>query len=290
MHVPPPVARVLARAGPLYHVPRNTVCHTRTGNHGNTRTDRCVSHGTRSRVSAARTSRRDEIPTLARLLLDRGRPRLSVDSLGLVGRPRTPTVTPEGADGMAVGTHKLALAELAKDLFSRPTPKIRADVADLLEPGKVIPLHRLWTKDAPAIAARPSSLQALQPCPARGPVRRPRPRPSRKVPTDPSLVSLVVDLSAAWDAVDLPAIRSQHTAMAGGAWLGIAATGATLHVRGIRRSVLSEGVRRLDEHSRRLRRSGQLHHARRPDPRAHRPFGRDHVAHSSATSLDPTAI
>jgi len=116
-------------------------------------------------------------------------------------RPRAPPIAPERSDRVAVGTHELALRDLAEDLLLRSADPRSADIANLLEPGQMIPLHHLAIEHAPAISAGSSSLQAAQPGATRHYVDLSR--LSGNASADLPLVSRMTDLGGAFPAIDL---------------------------------------------------------------------------------------
>ena len=191
----------------LYRVRRSNAGRNRVGTRRSRRTDRCASCETRSRASIPRTARRAITRRQPRAsLFGRRYPRLSELGRGFAPGPSPPALAPEGPERVAVRTDELTLRDLAQNLVPRMTPRNRADVVHLLEPWKVVPLHRLSRESPPAVSAGSAGLEALQPRPSRWSVLRLR--SPRNGASNSALVPPVIDLGSADLAVHLPAVRT----------------------------------------------------------------------------------
>ena len=120
-------------------------------------------------------------------------------------RPRSPSVASERPDGMAVSAHKLTLRDLAQDLVLCPPDPRATDIADLLEPGQVIPLHHLGVEHMAAISAWSAGLETAEPGAARHGVDRSR--LWRNTPADLSLIHCVAHFCGTLPAIDLQSVE-----------------------------------------------------------------------------------
>jgi len=127
---------------------------------------------------------------------------------------------------VAIRAHEITLCGLRKDLIASASPKVDADLAELLKARFVVPLHDLAGEDPSAVGTWSTLFERAKPrlTTALGPLER-----TWNLPADTSLVAFVVDHSAALPAIRLKPVHPARVLSEGGPWFHFVAAWAVLH-------------------------------------------------------------